>query len=100
MLPVPAWLEDVYTLCAQERTDAAIDVLFDNINQMLIAQDYSRCDCALQGIDLYRLDTHLLVAVLAITFSAAPHLSFRVHLLRRITERLRELAPDRVDRLI
>lgn len=94
------WLAKVYALCAQKEIDAAVDVLFDSINQMFLTQDWCQCDAMLQSLDVNRLDTHLLVAVLAVTQAATQHLPSRPDLVCRITERLRELAPDRADHLL
>ena len=94
------WLVDVYALCSQQNTDAAMDALFTGIDGLLTQQDYERCDALLQSIDLQRLSASLLVGVLAITLAAAQHLRQRQDVARRIANRLKELEPIRAERLL
>ncbi len=96
----PIWLGDVYSLVDQDRPDEAADILFDRIDDLLVDGQFGRCDELLRAIDLKRLDTHLIVALLSITRAAARHLPYRTRLFERAQERLSILAPDRVERLL
>jgi len=94
------WLDEVYSLVARDHVDEAIDILFRNVDELLTAGAFDRCNDLLRTIDLKRLDTHLLVGLATITLPAASELSFRSALLARIETRLKLLAPERVDRLL
>ncbi|WP_428265089.1 hypothetical protein [Haliangium sp.] len=96
----PLWLGDVYSLVARQQPDEAIDILFDHIDELLSEGQFARCDSVLRAIDLDRLDTNLVVAVLSITLSAADELPHRARLLSRAEKRLSVLAPERVERLL
>lgn len=94
------WVEQMYSHVAASKIDEAVDILFDHIDELLLAGDFSACDDLLHVIDPKRLDTHLLVAALSMTKAAAPRLSSRVRFVNRVTARLKELAPDRWEALV
>lgn len=95
-----AWVRDLYSLVGQGRHDDAIDVLFSTVNRMFVKGEFAKCDEALRAIDVARLDTNLLVGVLTSTLCAAEHLPSRNDVIHRVENRLRQLAPDRVERLL
>ncbi|MEQ1571872.1 MAG: hypothetical protein ABMA64_39965 [Myxococcota bacterium] len=94
------WLGDVYSLVARSDPDSAIDVLFEQVDDLLSAGEFNRCDALLKTIDPKRLDSNLLVAALSITKRAADRLPERQAFVRRVTARLMEVAPDRLERLL
>ena len=94
------WLDELYALVERERTDDAVDLLFENVDELLSAGRFDRCDEILRTIDLNRLDTHLTVALLSITLAARGQLPYRVRLMEHARARLSVLAPERVDRLL
>ena len=96
----PIWLDTVYSLVARGAPDDAIDVLFDHVDDLLITGEFRRCNDLLHAVDLARLDTDLLVALLSITLPAAPHLRDRPWLVQRVEKRLQEIAPDRIEGLM
>ncbi len=96
----PSWIEDVYSLVKREEIDPAIDLLFEKIDDLLVDGHFTACDDILRAIDVSRLDTNLLVAVLSITVAAREHLPYRVRWLERATQRLMELSPDRIEGLL
>jgi hypothetical protein len=98
--PGLTWLGDVYSLVARDRFDAAIDILFRNVDALLLAGQFDRCDDLLRAIDLKRLDTNLLVGALSITLSAADKLPGRAHFVERVARHLESVAPGRVERLL
>ena len=95
-----AWIEDVYSLLARKQIDEAIDVLFTETERLLSKGNFSECNSLLQTIDLKRMDTNLLIALLSITLSAAQKLPYRTRLREKVEKRLRELAPARSERLL
>lgn len=103
--PVPSpnaldWIDELYDFVAHERTDDAVDLLFKHVDELLSAERFDQCDEILRVVDLNRLDTHLIVALLSITLSASGQLPYRTPLLEHARDRLSVLAPDRVDRLL
>lgn len=96
----PMWLNDVYAHVAENAPDPAIDILFDHVNDLLFEDQFTKCNDLLHAVDLKRLDTNLLVALLSITAPARDVLSDREWLVKRIEDRLLELAPDRVEKLM
>lgn len=97
---IPDWLEDMYCLVAKGDIDNALDVLFDKVDDLLLAGSFEECNRLLPLIDVGRLDTHLLVSVLSITKAASGLLPARQQLVRRVEERLAVIAPERVERLL
>lgn len=95
-----AWLDHVYSLTAKNESDAAIDVLFPKMDKLFREGHFDTADDVLRAVDVARLNTSLMVAVLAITRPAKASLPQRQVLLQRIERRLRELEPDRVERLL
>ena len=92
-------LERMYQLVEEGRTDTALDVLFDHIDDMLCNGEFQKCDDGIQQIDLERLDTNLLVGVLSITLAAREKLTRRAQVVQAIRKRLEILAPGRVEPL-
>jgi len=96
----PMWLEDVYSLDAQGRKDAALDVVFKHIDDLILEKKFDTCDAVLDATDVGRLGTDLLVGFLTITNAARRRLNRREAFTARVTRRLHEWAPDRVERLL
>lgn len=93
-------LSELYGLVGEGSTDLALDLLFEEVDGLLSAGKFDQCNSLLIALDPGRLDTNLCVGVLSATRRAREHLSFRVGLVRLIRGRLRELAPDRAERLL
>jgi hypothetical protein len=94
------WLNDVYSLVYEGKPDAAIDVLFEHVDDLLLADNFPGCDAMLKTIDIKRLDTNLMVAVLSVTRRASDDLHERSAFRRRVEARLRTLDPERATRLL
>lgn len=90
------WLAEVYKLTGESRYDQAIDVLFENVDDLGL----DACDRFLRVVDLNRLEAHLLVGVLSITLSRAADLPYRPKVVELVERRLQEIAPERVARLM
>lgn len=96
----PLWLNEVYSLSARNESDAAIDILFPKIDALFRAGEFAVADDVLRAVDVARLNTSLMVAVLAITRAAKDKLPHREVLLQRIERRLTRAEPVRVERLL
>jgi hypothetical protein len=96
----PLWLEDVYSLVRREKIDPAIDLLFDRVDNLLLAGKFSECDALLKVIDVKRLDSNLIVAALSITDAAKDKLPSRSQFLDVCEKHLPTIAPGRVQLLL
>ena len=96
----PMWLTDVYSKVDMAEPDDAIDVLFEQVDLLLEQERFATCNALLLAIDPKRLDTSLLIAALSITLPAAEHLPNRKQFSASVEERIRELAPERAERLL
>jgi hypothetical protein len=95
-----SWIENIYSLLEKGNTGEAINILFRNLNQLFVGGYFKAANKALKIINVGRLDSNLLVALLSITKPAEEHLPYRPLLVEKIRTRLQKLAPDRVDRLM
>lgn len=96
----PIFLEEFYSLVDAGRTSAAIDRLFNYVDSRFLAGRFLEVDRLLDDIDLARLDTRLIVAVLSITLCASPELPNRAAFFEACRERLQVLAPGRLENLL
>jgi hypothetical protein len=95
-----AWLDEVYSLVDRGETERAVDELFEQLDDLLLAGDFESCDRALGCMDEARLDSYTLIAALSVTLMAAAKLPRRNEFVRRTRRRLAELDPVRADRLL
>lgn len=100
LLNIAEALTDLYSLVARGRPDDAIDILFQNVDELLTRGDFAGCDELLRVVDLNHLDTNLVVALLSITAGASAHLRERGAVFARAKEVLLKLSPSRADRLL
>ncbi|NOY25060.1 MAG: TIGR04255 family protein [Oligoflexia bacterium] len=94
------WLDDVYSAVATSRPDDAVDLLFDPIDDMLLAGEETRADDLLLTIEVKRLDITAMLAVLAVTRPASVALINRAGFLGRVKRRLQQVAPERMESLL
>lgn len=85
------WLEKLYILCESNNNEEAIDMLFDNIDDLLTYGKMNECDELLKAIKIDRLNITLLVGLLSITKGAAKYLSYKSTLDDIVETRLCEL---------
>lgn len=95
-----AWVEQMYALIASNELEDAIDLLYDNVDEMLLADKMSECDAILRTIDISRLEGKLMVGVLSITLAAREHLPYRAVLVAEIEEHFRLTDPENVEALV
>ena len=93
-------LKLIYSLVMTFEIDEATDVLFKYVDDLLSTQKFSQCDEFLQAIDLDRLDSNLILALLSLTRAAEKDLPYRPKLLTKARARLVELDPHRADRIL
>jgi hypothetical protein len=95
-----SWLTDVYALNEAGETDDAVDMIFDRVDDLLLDGEAPQVDDLLNAIDVKRLDITLMLAALSITKPAADRLQNRLGFVGRVEGRLREVAGDRMERLL
>src|SRR5205823_4616362 len=59
-----AWLGELYACVERRHLQNAIDILFRNVNALLVEGRYAECDQVLRAIDVNRLESNLLIGVL------------------------------------
>lgn len=94
------WIALIYELDSTGQVDAALDRLFDEVDDLLVAGEFTKVDELLMELDLTRCSTTLLVGFLSITLAAKKKLFAREDFTRRVEQRLRALVPDRAQRLM
>lgn len=95
-----AWLTEIYALVKAGNPDDALDILFRQIDELLVLDQASQCEDILRSIDLQKLDSNLLVGLLSITLPIASTSTARAKVFERIERRFRLDFPSRADRLL
>lgn len=96
----PEWVEDAIVLEQGGRIHTAMDIIFENFDTLHQAGKFAESDAALASIDVDRLGSFLIVAILGITRLAAKHLPSRPAFVARARAKLHAERPDDVDRLL
>lgn len=94
------WLEHLYCLEADGQHDAAVDMVFDQVDELLRQGAFPTCDSLLQAVDVERLGLYALIAFLAATNAAKKLLVSRPTFFQRVRTRAEVLAPQRASRLV
>ncbi len=91
------WLNEVYDL---DKTNRAGYLILENIDNLFLAGRFEEADTCLRVVDTTRLGTYTISSFLTFTKVAEDRLPSRADFVRRAEERYREIAPDRVERLM
>ncbi|KFZ26320.1 MAG: hypothetical protein KQ78_01493 [Candidatus Izimaplasma bacterium HR2] len=83
-------LEDVYmsklyyssTLCKIGQCDKALDIIYDNIEELISNRNYSIVDHIFLNFPIMDLDSHLIVGLLATTKYAKDRLKYRSYFVK------------------
>jgi hypothetical protein len=95
------WVDEMYSLIGQEHFEQAIDILFEKIDDLLLAGEMRSCNDLLRTLDLNRMrDSRMLLGLLSITRAAASELEYRRIIVTRVEVLLRKTHPERVGRLL
>ena len=89
-----AFLERFYALADEGEIDSAIELLFDECNELAIAGEWASYDRLVESFDEQRLCSYLLVAILSITFLAQEHLLSRPAFFEKAKTRLHDLGKN------
>ncbi len=90
------WLEDVYFLAekrwADLAIDGAIDIIFDNIDELCFkcheSKDWNEIDDILNEVDLSRINTTLALSFLTITACVRKKLKNRESFYNKVKEKI------------
>lgn len=77
-----------------------LDSIFDEIDDLLLAEDFEGVELILRGVDILNTDTTLLLGYLTITLVAAEDLPYRAGFFNAVKSHLQSIEPDRVDALL
>lgn len=86
-------LSKIYELVTSNRTDDAMDLLYDVVDELLSAHSFPICERMLTDIDLGRLNADLLIGALSITLPAKNALPARAQFLQRVEQHLARTLP-------
>ncbi len=90
-------LTELYRLGKLGKTDAALDLLYDTLDDLLLDHRYAECEKYLRDIDPEELPNAVLVGLLTITFAARNFLRERSSAYGRIAKKLSQtMSPDQV----
>jgi len=87
-------VDDITDLDRPTTRAAAIDVLYQVINERLLQQQWRLADRIVEGLDAFQVSPELRIAVLTITLPAASKLSSRQAFVRSTMAKLTELGRD------
>ena len=88
--PARSFLENARRLDEHRQTDAALDLIFDQIDEMLLAGKFVEVDQLLQDISPSDYSVELLLGILTATLPAKDELSSRAQFFQQVREVLRE----------
>lgn len=90
-------LAELYRLGTIGKTDAALDLLYDTLDDLLLDHQYAECEKYLRDMDPEKLPNAVLVGLLTITFAARRFLRERANAYGRIARKLSQtMSPDQV----
>lgn len=84
------WISEVIRLSEIGKEDESLDVIFDNIDEMLLQGRFDDCDSAVSSILIRKFSNAQLITVLTATLPAKPKLGSRREIVRRIRSELSE----------
>lgn len=95
------WLQKLYDFVENSKDDDAIDLLFDNIDDLLIDHRIDLCEEILNIINLEKLNSNLLIGLLSITNSAKTYLPTRTKIISDIEKIFKKTeSPERIEGLL
>lgn len=71
------WLDKAAKLEADGKPDDALDVIYDTLDDLIIAGEYDFVDNIISRIDVTKYSLHLLLGVASVTYYAAERLPLR-----------------------
>jgi hypothetical protein len=88
MLPAasPEWIEECIRFELQGERERSLDVLFDTIDEMLLASQFTECDRCISSMPVERLANAQLLTILTATAGAKEHLPSRRGFYRKTRE--------------
>lgn len=95
------FFEKIQELTEQRAEEALLDLIYDRLDDLLVAGDFDSCDAILAAVEVARLDPVGMVGFLTITLPARERLPSRAALVTRAREALSQRRPqNEVDALL
>ena len=94
------WLAALYGLVQANKEAEAIDVIYNQIDDLLVAGKLAECNEVLANVDVGRLDITTTLAVLSITPATMAELTNRQRFATMAARKVRAEAPDRAEALL
>lgn len=95
------WMDEVYNLVQAEDSDGALDVLFEGMESLFVAEKFNEVETLLARIQLDLLNDDLLVGVLCSTHIVAHKLPSYPDLIARVKGALQQRMPqERVETIL
>ena len=88
------WLLEAVRLEETGQSDAALDIVYDHIDDLLIAGNYSEVDQIFKDITASNYSSSILIGILCITFYANEHLPSRAQYIIKLGRILKERGID------
>jgi hypothetical protein len=89
-----SWIEKSIELYESGRKEESLDVIFDTIDEMLLALKFDECDLALSRLPVENLSNAQLLTVLTATLGAKEHLPNRSAFVNRVRAQLKRWNAD------
>lgn len=80
--------------------DEAVDLVFSTFDELLCNGKFVECDHVISSLKPEILDDNCIVAILTVTWAAKEKLATRAGFVERAEKHLREIEPERVERLL
>jgi hypothetical protein len=94
-------LEKVLVLQKEEKHSEAGDIIYDTIDDTMLAGDYSSVNDFLKQVDVNQLETSLLLCILVITMPWISKLDYRITFFNKVREIfVGRHQQDKADRLV
>ena len=92
--PIMPWIEQAIILDREEKEEQSLDVIFDHIDEMLLASKFAECDSMLLLLPVERLTSAQLITILTATLPARPLLPNRAKFFEAVRTILRNQGAD------
>lgn len=93
------WLNECLELMTQGKDGAAIDVMFEAVDDLLLDGKFEEVDAQLDELDVTQFNSTMTVAILSITYPIRDR-EARKRLADRARQHIYNIAPDRAERLL
>ncbi len=94
------WINKIYSLSFNNKTDKALDVMYDAVDEQLLDGNIDLVDKWMMEIDLNRINIALMLGILTITKPFKEKLSARKDFYLKVRDKIIETDAERCDKLL